>query len=83
MHHVRCQVVPEFKGRIQDSSTLCGRVAATANRRFVASTSGRAERMIELARDYQVVATPADRTEDAHFAALLVTVGHLARGFAA
>jgi transcription-repair coupling factor (superfamily II helicase) len=82
IHHVRCQVVPEFKGRIQDFINELRRSRSEGEQAvFVASTSGRAERMIELARDYQVVATPADRTEDAHFAALLVTVGHLARGF--
>jgi transcription-repair coupling factor (superfamily II helicase) len=82
VHHVRCQVVPEFKGRVQDFiNELRKSRSAGEQAIFVASTSGRAERMIELARDYQVVATPADRTEDAHFAALLVTVGHLARGF--
>jgi transcription-repair coupling factor (superfamily II helicase) len=82
VHHVRCQVVPEFKGRVQDFINELRRSRSEGEQAvFVASTSGRAERMIELARDYQVVATPADRTEDAHFAALLVTVGHLARGF--
>ncbi len=82
VHHVRCQVVPEFKGRIQDFIDALRKSRSDGEQAiFVASTTGRAERMIELARDYQVVATPADRTEDAHFAALLVTVGHLARGF--
>src|SRR6478752_3252904 len=82
VHHVRCQVVPEFKGRIQDFIEALRKSRSDGEQAvFVASTTGRAERMIELARDYQVVATPADRTEDAHFAALLVTVGHLARGF--
>jgi transcription-repair coupling factor (superfamily II helicase) len=48
---------------------------------FVATTSGRAERMLELARDYHVIAMAATAAEDTHQAALLVTIGHLARGF--
>ena len=48
---------------------------------FIATTPGRAERMLELARDYQVIAASAERTEDAHLATLIVGIGHLGRGF--
>ena len=34
---------------------------------FVATTPGRAERMLELRADYQLVAASADHAEDAHY----------------
>ena len=58
VRHVRCQVVPEFKGRVQDFMDALRKSRSDGEQAiFVASTTGRAERMIELARDYQVVAT--------------------------
>jgi hypothetical protein len=64
VRHVRCQVVPEFKGRVQDFMDALRKGRSDGEQAiFVASTTGRAERMIELARDYQVVATPADIDE--------------------
>ncbi len=79
---VRCQPVPEFKGRLQDffaairEARSAGEIAI-----FVATTPGRAERLLELAKEYQVIAAPAFGAEDAHAASLLVTIGHLDRGF--
>ena len=80
--HVRCQLVPEFRSRVQDfiAELLRGRDAGE-QAVFVATTSGRAERMLELARDYNLIAMSATAAEDTHQAALLVAVGHLARGF--
>jgi transcription-repair coupling factor (superfamily II helicase) len=81
-HHVRCQVVPEFRGRVQDFIAELQRGNDAGEQAvFIATTSGRAERMLELARDYNVIAVAATAAEDAHHAALLVAVGHLARGF--
>ena len=79
---LRSQVVPEFKGRLPDfvSELKRGREAGE-QALFVATTPGRAERMLELARDYQIIAAPADRAEDAHLAAMIVCVGRLSRGF--
>jgi transcription-repair coupling factor (superfamily II helicase) len=79
---VRSQVVPEFRGRVQDFIAELKRGREGGEQAlFVASTPGRAERMLELARDYQVIAAPVDRAEDAHQAALLVGIGFLSRGF--
>jgi len=80
--HVRCQPVPEFRGRVQDFIAELQRGKDAGEQAvFVATTSGRAERMLELARDYHVIAMAATAAEDTHQAALLVTIGHLARGF--
>ena len=48
---------------------------------FVAATPGRAERTIELLKEYDVFAVPVERAEDARYAAVLVAVGGLSRGF--
>ena len=49
---------------------------------FLAETPGRAERIIEMARDYDPAGRcRSDATEDAHAAALLVGLGSLSRGF--
>src|SRR6266850_460306 len=48
---------------------------------FVAATAGRAERTIELLKEYDVFAVPVERAEDARYAAVLVAVGGLSRGF--
>ena len=48
---------------------------------FLAETPGRAERIVEMAADYSLLAAPLGRTEDAHAAALLVGLGSLSRGF--
>jgi transcription-repair coupling factor (superfamily II helicase) len=59
---------------------------------FVAATSGRAERAVELLRDYELIAVPVfvdprqredtqARGEMAHAAAVLVATGNLSRGF--
>ena len=48
---------------------------------FVAATPGRAERTIELLKEYDVFAVPVERADDARYAAVLVAVGGLSRGF--
>src|SRR5581483_10026508 len=48
---------------------------------FVAQTAGRAERTIELLKEYDVFAVPVERAEDAQYAAVLVAVGGLSKGF--
>jgi transcription-repair coupling factor (superfamily II helicase) len=81
-HHVRCQPVPELNGRLQDFFAEARRSREGGEAAvFVATTPGRAERVLEMAPEYQVIATPAERAEDAHASALLVTIGHLTRGF--
>ena len=79
---VHCQPAVELRGRVADW------VADVRRRRdegeitlFVAATQGRAERTIELLKDYDVFAVPVDRAEEARYAAVLVTIGSLSRGF--
>ena len=80
--HIACQPVVEFNGRVQDWIADVRRARDAGELVvFIAASAGRAERMLEIARDYQVIAAPAERAEDAHTAALLVAVGRLSRGF--
>ncbi len=89
----RCQPAVEFRGRIGDwvqeirRARLAGETVL-----FVAATPGRAERIVELLRDYELIAVPVfvdprqrddtqARGEMAHAAAVLVAVGALSRGF--
>jgi transcription-repair coupling factor (superfamily II helicase) len=82
VRHVSCQPVVEFRGRIQDWVSEIRRSRERGETvLFLAETAGRAERILELARDYDVIAAPLGRTEDAHAAALLVGLGALSRGF--
>jgi transcription-repair coupling factor (superfamily II helicase) len=79
---IKCQPAVELKGRVADW------VAEIRRRRdegettlFVAATHGRAERTIELLKEYDVFAIPVERAEDARYAAVLVAIGSLSRGF--
>src|SRR5205814_3187307 len=46
-----------------------------------AATPGRAERTIEVLKEYDVFAVPIDRAEEARYASVLVAIGALSRGF--
>jgi transcription-repair coupling factor (superfamily II helicase) len=82
VRHVACQPVVEFRGRIQDWVAEIRRARERGETVvFFAETPGRAERIVEMARDYDLIAAPLGRTEDAHAAALLVGLGALSRGF--
>jgi transcription-repair coupling factor (superfamily II helicase) len=48
---------------------------------FVAATAGRAERTIELLKEYDLFAVSVERADDARYAAVLVAIGRLSRGF--
>ena len=48
---------------------------------FVADSHGRAERTVEILREYEIVAIPVEGIEDARAATVLVAVGSLSRGF--
>jgi len=82
IRHVSSQPTLEFSGRVQD---WIGEVRKARERQetavFFAETIGRAERIVEIAREYDVIAAPLDRAEDAHAAGLLVGLGTLSRGF--
>jgi transcription-repair coupling factor (superfamily II helicase) len=80
--YVSCQPVPTFHGRVPDwvAELRRGReLGETAV--LVAETAGRAERVIEILRDYGVVAVDISRAEVTSGSALLVTTGELTQGF--
>src|SRR5207248_9543264 len=82
MAHVRCQPAPAVHGRLAEwVAEIRARREAGETTVFVAATSGRAERTIELLKEYEVFAVPVERAEDARYAAVLVAVGGLSRGF--
>jgi transcription-repair coupling factor (superfamily II helicase) len=79
---VSTQPAQGFQGRLQDW------VADIRHARdrgdtvlFVASTHGRAERTIELLRDYEIRALAAGQADDLSRGAVLVAEGLLSRGF--
>jgi transcription-repair coupling factor (superfamily II helicase) len=80
--HVSCQPALEFAGRFPD---WVSEVRQARDRGetvvFIADSQGRADRVIELLTDYEVPASPIDRGEDSHATAVLVSVGHLSKGF--
>ncbi|MGE3176732.1 MAG: transcription-repair coupling factor, partial [Vicinamibacterales bacterium] len=79
---VRCQPNVELKGRVPDWVAQVRKAKeAGETTLFVAATAGRAERTIELLKEYEVFAVPVERADDARYAAVLVAVGRLSRGF--
>jgi transcription-repair coupling factor (superfamily II helicase) len=81
--HVAYQPSPEFKGRIPGwVADIREALARQDTVLFVAGTRGRAERAVELLRDYEVRATwVASGQEQGAAGAVLVVDGHLSRGF--
>jgi transcription-repair coupling factor (superfamily II helicase) len=81
-HHVRSQPAVEMKGRVADWVASIRRLRDDGEAAlFVAATPGRAERTIEVLKEYDIFAVPVERAEDAQYAAVLVAVGGLSRGF--
>ena len=80
--HVTTQPAQEFRGRITDWVADV-RLARDRGETvlFVASTHGRAERTVELLRDYEIRALPAGQAEERVEGAVLVAEGLLSRGF--
>ena len=79
---VRCQPTIEFRGRIPDWVGEIKRLRADGETvLFVANTSGRAERVLELLKEYELFAVTVDRADDARYASVLVATGNLTRGF--
>ena len=79
---VRCQPAVEMRGRVADwVNEIRRRRDEGETTLFVAATPGRAERTIELLKEYEVFAVPVERAEDARYAAVLIAVGGLSRGF--
>jgi transcription-repair coupling factor (superfamily II helicase) len=79
---IRSQPAIEVKGRVADWVSEIRRLRDEGESvLFVAGTPGRAERTIELLKEYDVFALPVERAENARYAAVLVAVGALSRGF--
>ena len=79
---VRCQPAPAMHGRLADwVGEIRKRRDEGETTLFVAATAGRAERTIELLKEYEVFAVTVDRAEDARYAAVLVSTGALSQGF--
>ena len=79
---IRCQPAIELNGRVADWVTEIRHLRDEGETTlFVAVTPGRAERTIELLKEYEIFAIPVERAEDARYAAVLVAIGGLSRGF--
>ena len=79
---VRCQPAVQMHGRLVDwVSEIRQRRESGETTLFVAATPGRAERTIELLKEYEIFAAQVERAEDARYAAVLVAIGGLSRGF--
>ena len=79
---IRCQPAVEMHGRVADWAAELRRLRDEGETAvFVAATPGRAERTIELLKDYDLFAAPVEQADDARYAAVLVAVGKLSRGF--
>jgi transcription-repair coupling factor (superfamily II helicase) len=82
LREVRCQPAMEFHGRVGDWIADLRQARERGDTvLFIADSAGRAERAVEILRDYDIVAVPVERAEDAHAAAVLVAVGAVSRGF--
>jgi transcription-repair coupling factor (superfamily II helicase) len=80
--HVSCQPALEFNGRVGDWVADVRQARERGDTvLFVADSGGRAERTVEILQEYDILAIPVERAEDAHAAAVLVAVGSLSRGF--
>ena len=79
---VACQPATAFHGRLADwvDTVRQGR-SSGETQLFVAATAGRAERITELLREYELSAVSIDRAESTHGVAMLVATGQLSRGF--
>jgi transcription-repair coupling factor (superfamily II helicase) len=82
IRHVRCQPAMEFSGRVNDWVADVRQARGRGDTvLFVAESHGRAERTVEILQEYDIVAIPVERAEDATHVSVLVAVGSLSRGF--
>src|SRR5204863_7908824 len=82
VRQVRCQPALEFRGRVTDWIADVRQARERGDSiLFVAESAGRAERTIEILQEYDIVAVPVERAEDAYASPVLVAVGALSRGF--
>jgi transcription-repair coupling factor (superfamily II helicase) len=79
---VACQPATAFHGRLGDwVDTVRQSRSSGETQLFVAATPGRAERITELLREYELSAAPIDLAETTRGVAVLVATGQLSRGF--
>ena len=80
--HVACQPAAGFRGRLRDwiADVRRGRDRGDVQV-FVAETAGRAERIVELLAEHDLVGVPVEGAERTASATVLVTTGVLTRGF--
>jgi transcription-repair coupling factor (superfamily II helicase) len=82
VHQVSCQPAMEFRGRVGDWIADIRQARERGDTvLFVADSGGRAERTVEILREYDIVGVPVDDADGAHTAAVLIAVGTLSRGF--
>ena len=82
VRHVPCQPSLEFHGRVNDWVAEIRELRERGETvLFVAASHGRAERTVEILREYEVVAVPVEDVEAVHAVTVLVGVGSLSRGF--
>ena len=80
--HIASQPAVEFRGRIRDwVDEIRQRREQGATVVFVAASPGRAERIVEMLAEYDLLALSVERAERTHAAAVLVATAHLSRGF--
>ena len=80
--HVRCQPAVAFHGRVGDWVADVRRFRESGGiTLFVAATGGRAERTMELLKEYEVNAVPVEGAESARHAAVLIAQGSVSEGF--
>ena len=82
VRHIACQPAVELRGRIG------GWIEEVRRRReagdtvlFVAATAGRAERIVDLLKDYELRGASMDEAEATQYASVLLTTGALSHGF--
>jgi transcription-repair coupling factor (superfamily II helicase) len=81
-HHIASQTAVRYHGRIPDWVADLRRAReAGETTLFIAASAGRAERTIEVLREYEVIALPIESAEVTRAAAVLVTTGDLTEGF--
>jgi transcription-repair coupling factor (superfamily II helicase) len=82
VRHIACQPAQEFAGRVQDWVAEIRRARERGDTVvFIAHSPGRAERTIEVLRDYDIFAAAMEGAEETHSASVLVGTGHLSKGF--
>ena len=82
VRHVACQRVLEFRGRLHEWVADIRRARDLDETIvFVVGTAGRAERTIELLREYDLTAQPIDAAETTRGVSVLVARGRLSHGF--